>query len=564
MALDSLVIAGLAEELNRTLEGARIDKIYMPRRDRVVLSLRLAGGTGKLLLSAGGDARVHLTQEKQENPDVPPMLCMLLRKQLPSARFLRVTQPEGERILDLCFSAADEMGFIGEKHLICELTGRLTNLILTDGEGMILGCMKQVDYEMSDRAVLPGLRYRLPPKPDKPALAQLEEQALTRLCRQAEGDPRKLCGLVAGVSPLLARECLDLAGGDCGCWAQRLLALRTCVPRPYLLLREGEPFDLSAIPITGRPDIQCRMADSFSQLLDELYARRSREEGLKNASAQLVRTMTTVRSRLERKLAGQQQELQSAENRETLKQQADLITANLYAIHPGDDSALVTDYFTEGMPQRKIPLDPLRTPQENAQRLYHRYTRMKHAQEMLTQQIAAGEQELGYVENVLYVLSAVQDVKQIEEVRAELLEAGYIKNRDKQKKKPKPLAFAPRSFVVAGGLTVLCGRNNRENDQLTHRYAGKNDLWFHARGVPGSHVVLLTQGETPTPQALEQAAAIAAYYCGAGAQPKVPVDYTKIRYVKKPQGAKPGMVNYFEYQTALVAPALPEEESSCK
>lgn len=558
------MIAGLAAELNRTLEGARIDKIYMPRRDRVLLSLRLAGGTGKLLLAAGSDARVHLTEEKYENPDVPPMLCMLLRKQLPSARILRVTQPEGERILDLCFSAADEMGFIGEKHLICELTGRLTNLILTDGQGIILGCMKQVDYEMSDRAVLPGLRYRLPPKPEKPALSSLSEAELTTLCLAAENDPRRLCGLVAGVSPLVARECLDLAGGVPSCWAQRLKAACNTLARPYLLLKNGSPADCSPIPITGRPELECRQLEGFSVLLDALYAQRSREEGLKNAAAQLVRTMTTVRSRLERKLAGQRQELRSAENRETLKQQADLITANLYAIHPGDEKALVTDYFAEGMPQREIPLDPLRTPQENAQRLYHRYTRMKHAQEMLTAQIALGEQELAYVEAVLYTLSAAGDLRQIQEIREELLEAGYVKNREKQKKRPKPMAFAPRSFTVDGGLTVLCGRNNRENDQLTHREAGKNDIWFHARGVPGCHAVLFTQGAQPSDRALEQAAAIAAYYCGAGAQPRVPVDYTRVRYVKKPQGAKPGMVNYFEYQTALVAPALPEEGEECR
>lgn len=558
MALDSLVIAGLANELNRTLEGARIDKIYMPRRDRVLLNLRLQQGTGKLLLAAGGDARVHLTEEKFENPDVPPMLCMLLRKQLSSGRFLRATQPEGERILDLCFSAADEMGFIGEKHLICELTGRLTNVILTDSEGLILGCMKPVDHEMSDRAVLPGLRYRLPPKPDKPALADLSAEALTDLCRRA-ADARQLCALVSGVSPLCARECLHRAGGDAALWAKELKHLCSLEPAPYLLERaDGSPADLAAMEITCRDDLTCTRQPSFSALLDAFYLQRSREEGLKNASQQLVRNITTLKSRLERKLAAQQQELLLAAQRETLKEQADLITANLYAIRQGDSKALVVDYFAEGMPMRELPLDPLLTPQENAQRLYHKYTRMKRAEEVLEQQIAQGQQELAYLEAVLYSFSVAADLRQIQEIREELMENGYLKNKDKQKKKPKPAAFAPRSFTVDGGLTVLCGRNNRENDQLTHRHAGKNDIWFHARNIPGSHAVLFTEGTQPSDKALEQAAAIAAYYCGASKQPRVPVDYTRIRHVKKPQGAKPGMVNYFEFQTALVAPQLPE------
>lgn len=352
MALDSLVIAGLANELNHTLEGARIDKIYMPRRDRVVLNLRLQQGSGKLLLAAGGDARVHLTEEKFENPDVPPMLCMLLRKQLSSGRFLRAVQPEGERILDLCFSAADEMGFIGEKHLICELTGRLTNVILTDGEGLILGCMKPVDHEMSDRAVLPGLRYRLPPKPDKPSLTDLTEEQLTDLCRQAE-DARALCGMVSGVSPLCARECLHRAGGDAALWAKELKNLCVFQPAPYLLEKaDGSPADISALEITCRDDVICTRQNSFSALLDAFYLKRSREEGLKNASQQLVRNITTLKSRLERKLAAQQQELLSASQREKLKEQADLITANLYAIKQGDSKAVVVDYFAEGMPMR--------------------------------------------------------------------------------------------------------------------------------------------------------------------------------------------------------------------
>jgi predicted ribosome quality control (RQC) complex YloA/Tae2 family protein len=297
----------------------------------------------------------------------------------------------------------------------------------------------------------------------------------------------------------------------------------------------------------------------FCSLLDDFYREQTRAQDLKNLSGAMERSMTTVKKRLERKLAGQKQELQTAEEREKLKRTADLITANLYAIRSGDKSVVLTDYFDPELPQVKVELDPLLSPQENAQRLFGKYTRLKRAEEALTRQIELGEQELEYVDNVLYTLAAAQDAAQIKEIREELIQAGYVKPEEKGKRKPKPLTYAPRQFTVEGGFTVLCGRNNRENDELTHRRAGKNDIWFHARNVPGSHAVLFTEGQEPSDEALRQAASIAAYYSSAANQPRVPVDYTLVRRVKKPQGAKAGMVNYFAFKTALVEPELPKE-----
>ena len=558
MALDSFVIGGLAEELHRRLENARVDKVTMPRRDRIILHLRSRDeGNVRLLLCAGNGARVHLTREKFDNPETPPMLCMLLRKQMAGGRILSVTQPQHERMVDICFSAVDELGVMAEKHLICEMMGRMTNLILVGSQGHIVACMHPVDHESSPRAVQPGLLYRLPPRQEKPSLWDLSEESLREVCEDAHGDAGRLCDGLAGLSPQMAREMVH-RGGDAAGLCRELLALRENKAQPWLVRRENGKNDFAAMELTHVSGQWERYGD-FCSLLDDFYREQTRAQDLKNLSGAMERSMTTVKKRLERKLAGQRQELQTAEEREKLKRTADLITANLYAIRSGDRSVVLTDYFDPELPQVKVELDPLLSPQENAQRLFGKYTRLKRAEEALTRQIELGEQELEYVDNVLYTLAAAQDAAQIREIREELIQAGYVKPEEKGRRKPKPLAYAPRQFTVEGGFTVLCGRNNRENDELTHRRAGKNDIWFHARNVPGSHAVLFTEGREPSDEALRQAASIAAYYSSAANQPRVPVDYTAVRRVKKPQGAKAGMVNYFEFRTALVEPELPKE-----
>ena len=557
MALDNLMIAGLRDELNRRLCNARVDKIYMPRRDRVVLHLRADGIVVKLLLSVGGDARVHLTDEKFEYPDAPPMFCMLLRKHMSGARVTGVTRPEGERILELCFTAVDELGDLRARKLVCELTGRLTNLLLLEEDGVILACLKNVDEDTSPRPVMPGLRYRLPPRPDHPLAEQLSKEELTALCVGC-ADPQDLCGMVSGVSPLLAREAFFRAHDDSQKAAAELHSLLSAPPQPYLLTVDGVMREASTFKVLQYGGENAPWPD-FSSLLDIFYGARARADSIRAAAAEMTRVLQNTRDRLRRKLTSQRQELEEAHRREELKHSADLITANLYAIKSGDREVMVTDYFDERLPQVRIELDPQKSPQQNAQRLYARYARMKNAETALVRQIELGMQELGYAESVLYNLSEAGDLSQLTLVRQELLENGYLKSRDKGRKKPKEPPFAPRSFPVDGGMTLLCGRNNGENDLLTHRHANKWDFWFHARSVPGCHAVLLTEGREPSEKALEQAAAAAAYFSTAKNQPRAAVDYTRVKYVKKPQGARPGMVNYFEYKTALVTPALPEE-----
>ncbi len=568
MPLDSMTLGALARELDSRLKGARVDKVYMPHPGEALLHLRGADGACRLMVSAAGaSGRVHLTDIRAENPETPPMLCMVLRKHLAGGRVLSVDQPDGERMLHIRFSVTGELGDQEERSLLCELMGRRTNLILADGEGRILACFKRVDADMSpDRPVLPGLKYRMPPRRDIPRLLQAGEETLRAAVREAmqQAEPeRALPGLLEGLSPFLAGELIFRSGGREDELVRQLGALRDTALqgdlRPWLLIRGGRAADFSCIPVTSRPGIQCVPADSFSSAIDQCFGQRAQEEAQRAATSGLKKTVTSALARIERKLGSQRQELHEAEGREKLKHDADLITANLHAIRSGEKQARVTDYFTEGMPQAVIELDPDLSPQQNAQRMYKKYARMKNAEQKLCEQIEIGEREREYLSAVLYTLEGAQTARDVEGIRQELASAGYIKNRKSSGKKPKPQAFAPRRFPLPDGFEALCGRSNTENEELTLRWAQKNDLWFHVRNAPGSHVILpLRDGREPTPAAIEAAAAVAAQYSSLRAQSRAAVDWTRARYVKKPQGARPGMVNYFQFQTILVEPKEPE------
>lgn len=561
MSLDSFFITAQTRALDARLSGARIDKIFMPRPAEIVLSIRGEAGNERLMISAGGsNSGIYLTSLRPENPPAPPMLCMLLRKHMQGGRILSVSQPEGERMMVITFSSTDELGRVSEKRLVCELMGKRTNILLLDESGIILGCVKKVDYEMSpDRALLPGLAYRMPPRSGRPSVYELDEERLASLLEGAS-DSDAILERLDGISPLTARELL-YRGMSPAQMASELKGLANGEGRPWLVRRGGRDTDISPIEITQYDDGESVIYDSFSTLLDDFYRARRSADLKKNISASLKKTLDNNRGRLERKLGKQRQELLSAQGREELKKQADLIMANIYAIKSGDRRAIVTDYFTEGMPQIEIPLDPDISPQQNAQLLYKRYARLKNAELALTAQIEAGEAELKYIDSLLYGLSQAQTEKDIRELTAEAAASGYVKKpQAKKQKQEKPGAFAPKRYVTSGGFTLLRGRNNRENDQLTMRTAKGGDIWFHARNIPGSHVVMQLEGAEPSERDLEEAAALAALYSGAGSSPKVPVDYTRVKNVKKPQGARPGMVNYFNFKTMLIEPKEPEEK----
>jgi len=532
MPLDSLTLRALALELDRTLRDVKIDKIHMPRPREAVLATR----PGRLLLGPNG---VYFTALKDENPDTPPMLCMLLRKHLVGGRILSVTQPGRERILVLTVLSSDELGIPRQKKLVCELMGSRTNLLLLDQDDTILGCVSRSEGD-AKRAVLPGLRYRLPEPPEKPDFFAQTSFDTT--------DPDRLLDRYSVLSPVLARHCAARCSGP-EALADYVSALWEG-PFVPVAFHNGKKQDFYCLPLENT---ECVKHDSFSELLDTHFAEKRKAESKKALTAALSKTVQNARARLSRKLEKQQLELQEAQGREALKRQADLITANLYAIRPGDTRARVVDYYDPEMPTVELTLQPDKTPQQNAQALFKKYTRLKNADEALTAQILAGRQELEYLDSVLYALGEAAGEKEMAAIREELLEGGYIRRTDKTRKKVKD-SFAPREELTEDGFRILVGRNNKENEELTLRRAGKNDLWFHARNIPGSHVVLFTEGREVSDAALLRAAQLAAAWSSGKNQPKLPVDYTTVRQVKKLSGGKPGMVNYYNYQTILVEP----------
>ena len=572
MPLDSVFLSGLADELSSALTAARIDKVQQPERDLLILSVRMNGGNGKLLVNGGvGSARVHLTQGKFENPAEPPMFCMLLRKHLVGARIEQVEQPHDERMLILHLDARDEMGVEVRKKLVVEMMGRQSNVILVGEDDIIIDCMRRVDPSMSEiRPILPGMRYRLPPRQDKPTLFDLDAASIAKHVSAAEPGASLdgwLLHTFSGLSPLICREICYRALGDA---SPRLESLsvsqqeRLCEALEALcytvnaqnlepvLLMEGEKlrdFTYLAIEQYGSA-VECLARDSFSELLDEFYLRRDKAESMRRRSQSLMKSMKTLRDRTAKKLALQQEDLRRSADRETLRRRADLITANLYRVKKGDRVLQTQDFYDPDLPTVEIPLDVLKTPQENAASLYRQYRKAKTAEQHLKVLIAENEKQLNYLNSVLDEIARAETERDLSEIRQELQATGFLRP-DRGRKKQKSSPSAPLRFVSDDGFEILVGRSNVQNDTLTHRTARRTDLWLHVQKIHGSHVIIRCMDATPNPRTIEQAASLAVYYSQGRDGGKIPVDVTQVRNVRKSPGGLPGMVFYTDYSTVI-------------
>ena len=563
MPLDALCLTAVAEELRRAVVGGKIDKIYQPTRDEIVLFLRGQGENLKLLLSANpGHPRAHLTTLNRENPDKPPMFCMLLRKYLLGGRILELNQPPLERILDFKLETIDELGDRVERRLVLEAMGRSANLILLDGEGRILDCIRRIDGDLSkgQRQVLPGLFYRPPAPPAKQNPFLLDEAELAAALDNPMGkEPEKLLmDAFTGLSPLIARELVFRAGGEEGL-VRELDKLQKTVNEkdfaPYLLVREGKAADFSFLPILQYgPETESIRQESFSALLDRFYERREAAERVKQRGQDLVKAVTNARDRTARKLANQEKELAATLNREGLRQQGDIITSNLHRMEKGMSVLRAANFYDPEYQEIEIKLDPLLTPQQNAAKYYKDYNKAKKAEEMLTIQIEKGEKELEYLNSVLENIHLAEGERDLGEIRQELTETGYLRRPKTAAKREKKVAGKPMEFRSTAGLRISVGKNNSQNDQLTTKLAYKSDIWLHTQKIHGSHVILWLEGGEADAQSLTEAAILAATFSQAGDSTRVPVDYTPVKYVKKPAGARPGMVVYTTYQTAVVDP----------
>ncbi len=563
MPLDALCLTAVTEELRRAVVGGKIDKIYQPTRDEVVLFLRGQGENLRLLLSANpGHPRAHLTTLTRENPDKPPMFCMLLRKHLLGGRILELTQPPMERILDFRLETIDELGDRVERRLVLEAMGRSANLILLDGEGRIIDCIRRIDGDISrgQRQVLPGLFYRQPPAPDKLNPITVDEDALAAaLENPTQKEPDKLIlDSFSGISPLIAREIAFRAGGQENLHAE-LDKLRKTVQEkdftPFLLVREGKPVDFTFLPILQYgPQTESVRQDSFSALLDGFYERREAADRVRQKGQDLVKTVTNARDRTARKLANQEKELAATWEREKLREQGDIITSNLHRMERGMKTLRAQNFYDPEGGEIDIKLDPLLTPQQNAAKYYKDYNKAKKAEEMLTILMEKGERELEYLNSVLENLSLAEGERDLQEIRQELTDTGYLRRPKTAAKREKRVAGKPMEFRSTTGLRITVGKNNSQNDQLTTKMAYKSDIWLHTQKIHGSHVILWLEGGEADAQSLTEAAILAATFSQAADSTRVPVDYTPVKYVKKPAGARPGMVVYTTYQTAVVDP----------
>ena len=570
MPLDAICLQGVVGELTPQLTGSRIEKIQQPARDQIILLLR---GSRRLFLNAGtNQPRIHLTEQLRDNPSQPPMFCMLLRKHLSGGIIESIRQEPLERVVTLTVLASDELGERSRFTLAWEGMPRRANLILCDRDGRIIDCLRRVDLEAEqDRQVLPGLFYRLPTRQDKRSPLSVTQEEFTALLERAAPDAPLdgwLLDTFTAISPLVARELTVRACGSTDAPVSQGSALWEVFSRwqrtvhenaftPTLIKRNGSLADFTYGPVTQYGTYaETEIYDSFSHLLDDFYEKREQAERVKQKGRDLLKTATTARDRVRRKLAAQEKELTACLDRDHLRICGELITANLYRMERGQSRLTAQNYYDENCADVDIPLDVRLSPQENAARYFKQYAKAKTAEKYLTAQLQRGGEELQYLESVLQELAQAESEQDFNDIRTELTDGGYLRGRGK-KQPGFQRASKPREFRSSAGLRILVGRNNRQNDRLTAKDADKRDIWFHTQKIHGSHVILCTGGAEPDEQSLMEAASLAAYFSQAQGGTKVPVDYTPVKFVKKPAGAKPGMVVYTTYQTML---ADPDEE----
>lgn len=572
MALDGIFLSRVCDELRENALSLRVDRVQQPSRDEVVLVLRGKSGTYRLLFCVRADSpRVHFTSHSIQNPAVPPMFCMLLRKHLTAAKIVDVRQNELDRVIFIDFDASNEIGDRVRLTLCTEIMGKYSNLILLDGNGRVIDAAKRVDLSTSSvRQILPGIEYKLPPKQDKLCLETTQTQEIVQriLADKNKYLSSAVLGCIQGVSPVAAREIAFSAAGD-DCFVSSLSQEQTdkllsviekikadlhSAQKVYMLLDSSEkPKDMCFLNVRQYSGaLEVREYESPSLLLDDFYYERDRINRITHRGQELFKTLGNIIDRTARKLNVQSEELKKCADREELRRNGELITANLHKLQKGAVFYEVEDYYN-GMEKLRIPCNPALTPTENANRYYKEYRKAKTAEVMLTKLIEQGETELAYLETVLDELSRADSDAELSAVRLELSEGGYLKSKTGAKSKSlKPLP--PIEYLSSDGFRILVGRNNVQNDRLSMKTAAKSDMWLHTQSFPGSHVIIVSKNGEVSDRAIEEAAVIAACHSKACDSSLVPVDYTRVKALKKPVGAKPGKVIYHEYFTITVNP----------
>ena len=567
-------------DISERFPDAKIEKVLQPQNDEIDLVIHSGRNNSRLVLNAGPNApRIQLSSVAKENPLKAPTFCMFLRKHILGARIVGIEQPNFDRIAIFKLSCYDEMGFLTERKLICEIMGKYANIIFTDEKFKIISALKFIDFSQSTvRQIIPGLTYALPEPQKKISPLDFSPDALYKALSEypKEKSAEKLIvGVWGGIATQIARELVWRASGRVDTTVGEIDAKKlenvmsswqkTLLEHKYTptvaIDTGGKPIDYSYMHITYLEGAAktCRF-ENLAELFDLYFSEKDRLEKIRQRGKDLITLISNATARTERKLSLQREALIESERGEEYKKCADLITANIYKIERGMEMVKCIDYYDESCPEITISLDARLSPSANAQRYYKLYNKAKKAKEVLTEQIKLWESELLYLDSVRAFLDKAGSEEDLTELREELYRSGYsakLKNYRPQKK----IKMLPMQFKTSGGYPLLVGKNNIQNDNLTFKIAEKDDLWFHVKDMPGSHVIMVTGGEEPSESDYTEAAEAAAYYSKATAGP-VAVDYTKVRNVKKPAGAKPGFVIYKTNYTAFVSPRKPEENEN--
>ena len=565
MAFDACFLGAVLKEIEEKAMGGRIEKIHQPARDSILVQLRCDSGRFKLLFGISpASPRLYLTEASPENPAQPPMFCMFLRKHLSGGRLIRVSRLPMERVAEFTFSCISELGDPVERRLVAELMGRTCNLYLLDENNRILDCLRRIGFdETVKRPALPGLYYQSPEPVEKMDPARMELADWEALCAQPGPDllAERLMEKVGGLSMLVCREAALAVGGDTDARMEALenapeklfAFFRTHLenPGPYYYADDrGNWKQFAFCPIYQYGD--CQKAADFTALLDGFYVVKDRKDAMHQKSQAVRKTVSNLCQRISRKMAIQEKELEATYDRERLRQFGDIVTANLHRIQKGQNMLQAEDFYDENMAMVDIPLSVTLSPQQNAAKYYKDYARMKNAEKELRNQLSLGQVELSYLKSVLEELERADTEADLEEIRRELQEGGYLK-KDGQKKM-KTAKSQPMRFESTDGYPIYVGRNNHQNEELTFKAARKDDLWLHAQKVHGSHVIIACGGKQPPDNTITQAAQLAAHYAETAGGQTVAVDVTPVKQVKKTPAGKPGMVIYHTYKTVIVNP----------